>query len=54
MRHSTDLLRRETQALSTALRKPQVRGRWGELHLRRAVELAGLVDRCDFDEQVRT
>jgi DNA recombination protein RmuC len=53
MRHSTDTLRRETQSLSTALRKPQVRGRWGELHLRRAVELAGLVDRCDFSEQVR-
>ena len=52
MRHSTDVLRRETAALSTALRKPQVRGRWGELHLRRAVELAGLVPRCDFDEQV--
>jgi DNA recombination protein RmuC len=53
IRHSTDVLRRETQSLSTALRKPQVRGRWGELHLRRAVELAGLVDRCDFFEQVR-
>jgi DNA recombination protein RmuC len=52
MRHSTDLLRRETGSLSTALRRPQVRGRWGELHLRRAVELAGLVPRCDFDEQV--
>ena len=51
MRHATDTLRRETQTLSTALRKPQVRGRWGELHLRRAVELAGLVDRCDFTEQ---
>jgi DNA recombination protein RmuC len=51
MRHSTDLLRRETSALSTALRRPQVRGRWGELHLRRAVELAGLVNRCDFVEQ---
>ena len=50
--HVSDL-RRETHALSTALRKPQVRGRWGELHLRRAVELAGLVDRCDFSEQVR-
>lgn len=52
MRHTTDLLRRETSTLSTALRRPQVRGRWGELHLRRAVELAGLVARCDFDEQV--
>lgn len=52
VRHSTDLLRRETRTLSDALRKPQVRGRWGELHLRRAVELAGLVNRCDFDEQV--
>jgi DNA recombination protein RmuC len=53
MRLSTESLRRETQSLSTALRKPQVRGRWGELHLRRAVELAGLVDRCDFTEQPR-
>ena len=52
VRHATDLLRRETTSLSTALRRPQVRGRWGELHLRRAVELAGLVGRCDFDEQV--
>ena len=53
MRHTTDTLRRETQSLSTALRKPQVRGRWGEMHLRRAVELAGLVDRCDFTEQAQ-
>ncbi|HET6653072.1 MAG TPA: DNA recombination protein RmuC [Nocardioides sp.] len=52
VRHSTDSLRRETSSLATALRRPQVRGRWGELHLRRAVELAGLVARCDFDEQV--
>ena len=52
MRSTTETLRRETQALATALRKPQVRGRWGELHLRRAVELAGLVDRCDVAEQV--
>ena len=54
MRMATDTLRRETQTLSTALRKPQVRGRWGEMHLRRAVELAGLVDRCDFTEQAHT
>ena len=54
MRLATDTLRRETQTLSTALRRPQVRGRWGEMHLRRAVELAGLVDRCDFTEQVHT
>ena len=53
MRHSTEDLRRETSTLATALRKPQVRGQWGELHLRRTVEVAGLVDHCDFAEQVR-
>ena len=52
VRHSTDVLRRETSALSTALRKPHVRGQWGELHLRRAVEIAGLVEHCDFAQQV--
>ena len=53
MRLTTESLRRETSALSSALRKPQVRGRWGELHLRRSVELAGLVSRCDFTEQAQ-
>ena len=53
VRHSTDTLRRETSTLAAALRKPQVRGQWGEMHLRRTVELAGLVDHCDFAEQVR-
>jgi DNA recombination protein RmuC len=52
VRATGDALRRETTALSTALRKPQVRGRWGELHLQRAVELAGLVEHCDFSLQV--
>jgi DNA recombination protein RmuC len=52
VRETGEALRRETGALSTALRRPQVRGRWGELHLQRAVELAGLVEHCDFSTQV--
>ncbi|MEL4503895.1 DNA recombination protein RmuC [Luteococcus sp. H138] len=51
---TSENLRRETNSLVSALRKPQVRGTWGETQLKRVAELAGMVERCDFDLQTST
>ncbi|OGI48206.1 MAG: recombinase RmuC [Candidatus Muproteobacteria bacterium RBG_16_65_34] len=53
MQETQQLLHGETRNLVQALRRPEVRGQWGELTLKRLAELAGMVEHCDFSEQVQ-
>jgi DNA recombination protein RmuC len=54
MNRTSEYLSAQTNQLVTALRAPQVRGRWGEMQLERIVEAAGLTERVDYDTQVTT